>query len=111
MAEFDTAINKRRTPVGSNTPALSASTFEILQEPGFSEDAIRALPHASERRGIIAACATDAQTLLLIEVTFHGVFMTDRYAACTRLAFDRPADRVLRITINRPEKLNAAGGA
>lgn len=33
--------------------------------------------------------------------------MSDRYAAYTRLAFDYPADRVLRITINRPEKLNA----
>ena len=34
--------------------------------------------------------------------------MTDRYAAYSRLAFDRPAPRVLRITMNRPEKLNAA---
>lgn len=33
--------------------------------------------------------------------------MTDRYAAFKYLTFDRPSDRVLRITINRPEKLNA----
>ncbi|HEY3532954.1 MAG TPA: enoyl-CoA hydratase/isomerase family protein [Casimicrobiaceae bacterium] len=33
--------------------------------------------------------------------------MTDRYASYQFLQFDRPSDRVLRITINRPEKLNA----
>ena len=33
--------------------------------------------------------------------------MTERYAAYKFLAFDRPAERVLRITINRPEKLNS----
>src|SRR6185437_12200321 len=33
--------------------------------------------------------------------------MTGRYDAFKYLAFDRPSDRVLRITINRPEKLNA----
>ena len=33
--------------------------------------------------------------------------MTDRYAAYRQLQFDRPADRVLRITFNRPERLNA----
>ncbi|HET9670899.1 MAG TPA: enoyl-CoA hydratase/isomerase family protein [Casimicrobiaceae bacterium] len=33
--------------------------------------------------------------------------MTDRYASYQFLTFDRPSDRVLRITINRPEKLNA----
>lgn len=33
--------------------------------------------------------------------------MVDRYAAFDRLLFDRPAPHVLRITINRPEKLNA----
>jgi enoyl-CoA hydratase len=34
--------------------------------------------------------------------------MTDRYAAYQRLLFDRPAPRVLRITLNRPDRLNAA---
>ena len=33
--------------------------------------------------------------------------MTDRYAAYASLKFDRPADGVLRICINRPERLNA----
>ena len=33
--------------------------------------------------------------------------MTERYAGYQYLAFDRPAERVLRITINRPEKLNS----
>lgn len=33
--------------------------------------------------------------------------MTERYFSFKHFAFDRPADRVLRITINRPEKLNA----
>lgn len=33
--------------------------------------------------------------------------MTHRYASFKYLAFDRPAERVLRITINRPEKLNS----
>ena len=34
--------------------------------------------------------------------------MTDRYQSYTRLEFDRPAPRVLRVTMNRPERLNAA---
>ncbi|QGZ96208.1 enoyl-CoA hydratase/isomerase family protein [Terricaulis silvestris] len=33
--------------------------------------------------------------------------MVDRYASFDRLAFDRPAPHVLRVTINRPEKMNA----
>ncbi len=33
--------------------------------------------------------------------------MTDRYAAYTRLTFDRPAERVLRITFDRPETYNS----
>ncbi|MGD8417002.1 MAG: enoyl-CoA hydratase-related protein, partial [Pseudomonadales bacterium] len=33
--------------------------------------------------------------------------MGDRYAGYTHLLFDYPAERVLRITINRPEKYNA----
>jgi enoyl-CoA hydratase/carnithine racemase len=33
--------------------------------------------------------------------------MADRYADYTQLAFDTPAPRVLRITLNRPERLNA----
>jgi enoyl-CoA hydratase len=33
--------------------------------------------------------------------------MNDSYASYQFLQFDRPSDRVLRITINRPEKLNA----
>src|SRR5690606_8670936 len=33
--------------------------------------------------------------------------MTDRFKDYQFLAFDRPAERVLRITINRPEKLNS----
>jgi enoyl-CoA hydratase len=33
--------------------------------------------------------------------------MTDRYAAYTRLDIDYPADRVLRITFNRPETYNS----
>ena len=37
--------------------------------------------------------------------------MTDRYARYTRLKFDRPLDRVLRVTMNRPERLNAADQA
>ncbi len=37
--------------------------------------------------------------------------MSDRYAAYTRLAFDWPAERVLRITMNRPDRLNAADAA
>jgi enoyl-CoA hydratase len=44
------------------------------------------------------------QTIFIEQLEF---FMSDRYAAYTRLAFDRPADGVLRITINRPDKLNA----
>ena len=34
--------------------------------------------------------------------------MTDRYASYERFSFDRPAERVLRITMDRPERLNAA---
>lgn len=34
--------------------------------------------------------------------------MTDRYAAYERLRFDRPADRILRITMEAPGRLNAA---
>jgi enoyl-CoA hydratase len=37
--------------------------------------------------------------------------MEDRYARYTRLAFDRPHPHVLRITMNRPEKYNAADAA
>lgn len=33
--------------------------------------------------------------------------MVERYAAFDRLAFDRPAPHVLRVTINRPDKMNA----
>jgi len=33
--------------------------------------------------------------------------MSDRYAAYKRLKFNRPADRILRITFNDPEKYNA----
>ena len=33
--------------------------------------------------------------------------MTDRYARYTTFKFDRPADRVLRITINKPETYNS----
>ncbi len=33
--------------------------------------------------------------------------MTDRYAGFTYLKFDRPADRVLRITLDRPESMNS----
>ncbi len=33
--------------------------------------------------------------------------MTDRYAKYTRFEFDRPVDRVLRITINNPETYNS----
>ena len=34
--------------------------------------------------------------------------MTDRYAAYHSLVFDRPSERVLRITMARPDRLNAA---
>ncbi len=34
--------------------------------------------------------------------------MSDRYASYSRFEFDRPAPRVLRITMNRPDSLNAA---
>jgi enoyl-CoA hydratase len=34
--------------------------------------------------------------------------MTDRYGSYKRLKFDRPADRVLRITMDNPQRLNAA---
>ena len=34
--------------------------------------------------------------------------MSDRYAAYERLTFDRPAERVLRITMDGPSRLNAA---
>ena len=37
--------------------------------------------------------------------------MSDRYAAFPSLGFDRPRERVLRITMSRPDKLNAAGHA
>ena len=33
--------------------------------------------------------------------------MTDRYASFRHLKFDRPAERVLRITLDRPERLNS----
>jgi enoyl-CoA hydratase len=33
--------------------------------------------------------------------------MVERYSAFDRLSFDRPAPHVLRLTINRPEKMNA----
>lgn len=33
--------------------------------------------------------------------------MTDRYAHYERLRFDRPADNVLRVTLDRPERMNA----
>ena len=33
--------------------------------------------------------------------------MTDRYAGFTYLKFDRPAERVLRITLDRPESMNS----
>jgi enoyl-CoA hydratase len=36
--------------------------------------------------------------------------MSDRYGDYQRLEFDRPADRVLRITMNNPGKLNSADG-
>lgn len=36
--------------------------------------------------------------------------MTDRYAAFDRLLIDRPAEHVLRLTINAPEKMNALDG-
>lgn len=38
---------------------------------------------------------------------YNGAHMTDRYAAYTRLDIDYPADRVLRITFNRPETYNS----
>ena len=37
--------------------------------------------------------------------------MTDRYARYTRLKFDRPHPRVLRVAMNRPDRLNAADQA
>ncbi|HEV2364068.1 MAG TPA: enoyl-CoA hydratase/isomerase family protein [Caulobacteraceae bacterium] len=37
--------------------------------------------------------------------------MSDPYARYRRLAFDRPSDGVLRITLNNPERLNAADAA
>jgi enoyl-CoA hydratase len=37
--------------------------------------------------------------------------MSDRYAAYQRLAFDRPRDGVLRVSMNNPEQLNAADAA
>ena len=33
--------------------------------------------------------------------------MIDRYAGFTYLKFDRPAERVLRITLDRPESMNS----
>jgi len=37
--------------------------------------------------------------------------MTQRYAAFDRLLFDRPAQHVLRVTINNPDKMNALDAA
>jgi enoyl-CoA hydratase/carnithine racemase len=37
--------------------------------------------------------------------------MDDRYARYTRLALDRPHPKVLRVTFNRPERMNAADAA
>jgi enoyl-CoA hydratase len=37
----------------------------------------------------------------------EGARMSERYDDYQRLAFDRPADRILRITFNRPERYNA----
>jgi enoyl-CoA hydratase len=37
--------------------------------------------------------------------------MSDPYAAFETLTFDRPHERVLRVTMNRPERLNAANAA
>ena len=34
--------------------------------------------------------------------------MSDRYASYSGLTFDRPAERVLRVTMDRPDRLNAA---
>jgi enoyl-CoA hydratase len=46
------------------------------------------------------------------DATQQGDFaMTDRYAAYTRLKLDRPEERILRITLDRPEKLNALDAA
>ena len=36
--------------------------------------------------------------------------MTDRYAGYERLKFDKPEDRILRITMDSPGRLNAADG-
>jgi len=36
---------------------------------------------------------------------------TDRYANYSNLSFDRPAERVLRISLNRPERLNSLDAA
>ena len=36
--------------------------------------------------------------------------MDERYARFSRLLIDRPHPRVLRVVMNRPEKLNAADG-
>src|SRR5438270_12993714 len=36
------------------------------------------------------------------------VFMDERYAQFSRLLIDRPHPRVLRVVMNRPDKLNAA---
>src|SRR5438876_4989027 len=38
------------------------------------------------------------------------VFMDERYARFSRLLIDRPHPRVLRVVMNRPDKLNAADG-
>src|SRR3954454_15696517 len=39
-----------------------------------------------------------------------GVNMADRYAAYTKLQIDYPAERVMRITFNRPETYNSVDG-
>ena len=36
--------------------------------------------------------------------------MDERYARFSRLLIDRPHPRVLRVVMNRPDKLNAADG-
>lgn len=41
----------------------------------------------------------------------ESLTMSDPYAAFETLTFDRPHERVLRVTMNRPERLNAANAA
>ena len=36
--------------------------------------------------------------------------MDESYARFSRLLIDRPHPRVLRVVVNRPDRLNAAGG-